>query len=90
MQQASKAIEGLGIFNLKGGVISKRHVVHTTDGKIIGEWGMKKWVTTETNKNARRTNIHIARQSLRLALLEQLGGNDKVQWNYQLVDLKRM
>ncbi|MES2545906.1 MAG: NAD(P)/FAD-dependent oxidoreductase [Bacteroidota bacterium] len=88
LQQASKAIEGLGIFNLKEGVISKRHVVHTTDGKIIGEWGMKKWVTEEKKTNPRRTNIHIARQSLRLALLEQLGGNDTIQWNHQLIDIK--
>lgn len=37
LQQASKAIEGLGIFSLKEGVISTRHVVHTTEGKVIGE-----------------------------------------------------
>ena len=32
--------------------------------------------------------MHIARQSLRLALLEQLGGHDAVQWGHQLVDFK--
>ena len=30
LQQASKAIEGLGLFSLKEGVISTRHLVHTT------------------------------------------------------------
>jgi 2-polyprenyl-6-methoxyphenol hydroxylase-like FAD-dependent oxidoreductase len=32
--------------------------------------------------------VHIARQSLRLALLQQLGGHDAVQWGHQLVDFK--
>ena len=41
LQQASKAIEGLGIFSLEEGITSTRHVVHTTDGKIIGEWGFR-------------------------------------------------
>lgn len=88
LQQASKAIEGLGIFSLKEGVVSTRHVVHTTDGKVIGEWGMRKWISTNTNKSPRRTNIHIARQSLRLALLEQLGGHSAVTWGHQLVGFK--
>ena len=86
LQQASKAIEALGIKKLKGGVISTRHVVHTTEGKIIGEWGMRKWIQSETNQSPKRSNIHIARQSLRLALLEQLGGHDSVQWGHQLID----
>jgi len=38
LQQASKAIEGLGIFSLLQGVISTPHVVHITDGKVIGDW----------------------------------------------------
>ena len=85
LQQASKAIEGLGVFSLKEGVISTRHVVHTTDGKVIGEWGMRKWTDIDAKNAPKRTNIHIARQSLRLALLEQLGGQDAVKWGYQLV-----
>jgi salicylate hydroxylase len=85
LQQASNAIKALGIFSLEDGVISTRHVVHTTDGKIIGEWGIRKWLKSDTKTTARRTNVHIARQSLRLALLEQLGGNDAVQWGHQLV-----
>jgi 2-polyprenyl-6-methoxyphenol hydroxylase-like FAD-dependent oxidoreductase len=88
LQQASKAIEGLGIFSLKEGVVSTRHVVHTTDGKVIGEWGMRKWMPADGKKSPKRTNIHIARQSLRLALLEQLGGQDAVAWRHQLVNIK--
>ncbi|PKI18177.1 FAD-dependent oxidoreductase [Colwellia sp. 12G3] len=88
LQQASKAIEGLGILSLEDGVISTRHVVHTTTGKEIGEWGIRKWLPSEAKKSPKRTNIHIARQSLRQALLEQLGGHDQVQWGHQLVDVK--
>ncbi|MCI9845456.1 FAD-dependent monooxygenase [Flavobacterium pectinovorum] len=89
LQQASKAIQGLGLFSLKEGVISTRHLVHTPEGKIIGEWGTRKWLQSETKTSSKRTNVHIARQALRLALLEQLGGNDMVQWGHQLVDFKQ-
>ena len=88
LQQASKAIEGLGIFSLEQGVISTRHVVHTTEGKMIGEWGIRKWLPSDIKPSVKRRNVHIARQSLRLALLEQLGGQDSVQWGHQLVDFK--
>ena len=88
LQQASKAIEGLGIFSLEHGVISTRHIVHTTDGKVIGEWGRRKWVHSDANTAPKRTNVHIARQALRYALLEQLGGHDAVQWGHQLIDFK--
>lgn len=88
LQQASRAIDGLGILALEKGVISTRHVVHTTDGKEIGEWGARRLGPLEAKGLPKRTNVHIARQSLRLALLEQLGGHDSVQWNHQLVDLK--
>jgi 2-polyprenyl-6-methoxyphenol hydroxylase-like FAD-dependent oxidoreductase len=88
LQQASKAIEGLGIFSLEEGVISTRHLVHTTDGKVIGEWGIRKWIQSDAKTFQKRTNIHIARQSLRLALLEQLRGQDRVHWGHQLVDFK--
>lgn len=88
LQQASKAIEGLGLFSLKDAVVSTRHVVHTTEGKVIGEWGMRKWMQSDSKTSPRRTNIHIARQSLRLALLQQLDGHDSVQWGHQLVDFK--
>ncbi|MCP1997367.1 NAD(P)/FAD-dependent oxidoreductase [Flavobacterium sp. HSC-61S13] len=89
LQQASKAIEGLGLFSLKDGVISTRHLVHTTDGKVIGEWGVRKWMQSESITSAKRSNVHIARQSLRLALLEQLGGQQMVKWGHQLIDIKQ-
>jgi salicylate hydroxylase len=85
LQQASKAIGGLGVTSLAEGVISTRHVVHTTEGKEIGEWGNRKWMQSNENTSAKRTNVHVARQSLRLALLEQLGGHDAVKWGYKLV-----
>ena len=86
LQQASKAIEGLGIFSLKEGIISTRHVVHNTDGKIIGEWGFRNRSNLlAPEKSSKRRNIHIARQALRLALLEQLGDDNVVQWNHQLM-----
>jgi 2-polyprenyl-6-methoxyphenol hydroxylase-like FAD-dependent oxidoreductase len=88
LQQASKAIAGLGIFTLADGLISTRHVVHTTEGKVIGEWGIRKWLPADIKSSVKRRNVHIARQSLRLALLEQLGGHDEVQWGHQLVGYK--
>jgi len=103
LQQASRAIQALGITALEDGVISTRHVVHRTDGQVIGEWGVRRWNTSTSsstsvnlispnlisNKASKRTNIHIARQSLRLALLDQLGEDEVVQWGHQLVDLKK-
>ncbi|NHN24861.1 FAD-dependent monooxygenase [Flavobacterium jejuense] len=88
LQQASKAIEGFGIFSLEKGIVSTRHLVHTPEGKVIGEWGMRKWLSSVNQKVTKRTNIHIARQALRLALLEQLGGHDSLKWGHQLVNFK--
>lgn len=90
LQQASKAIEGFGIFNLEKGVISTRHLVHTPDGKVVGEWGMRKWLEDDATKKitAKKTNIHIARQSLRSALIDQLGRDELVKWNHQLLGFK--
>ncbi|NQZ22648.1 MAG: FAD-dependent monooxygenase [Colwellia sp.] len=88
LQQASKAIEGLGIFSLEQGVISTRHLVHTTAGKVIGEWGVRKWLSSDVSTSIKRRNVHIARQSLRFALLEQLGGHDAVHWGHKLVNFK--
>ena len=88
LQQASKAIEGLGIFSLEEGVISTKHVVHTTEGKVIIEWGMRMRIPSDTKRSPKRTNVHIARQSLRLALLNQLGKHDAVHWGHQLVGFK--
>ncbi|MDC0087956.1 FAD-dependent monooxygenase [Akkermansiaceae bacterium] len=88
LQQASKAIQGLGISSLVKGIVSTRHVVHKTDGKIIGEWGVRKWVPGDDIAAPKRTNVHIARQALRSELLEQLGEHDSLKWSHQLVDFK--
>ena len=88
LQQASKAIVGLGISSLEEGLVSTRHVVHTTEGKIIGEWGIRKWLPSDAQKTTKKTNVHIARQSLRSALLKQLGGHGSVEWCHKLVDFK--
>ncbi len=88
LQQASKAIKGFGLFSLKEAVVSTKHIVHTSEGKVIGEWGMRKWMPPNTIKSQKQTNIHIARQSLRLALLNQLGEPNNVQWGHQLLDFK--
>ncbi len=88
LQQASKAIQSFGLLSLKDGVNSTRHLVHTVEGNVIGEWGMRKSKEFNKKANPKRTNVHIARQSLRLALLEQLNVENSVQWGHQLVDLK--
>lgn len=93
LQQASKAIEGLGLFSLDKGVVSTRHLVHTTQGNVVAEWGMRKWLQTDEQSaqklsSSKRTNVHIARQELRLALLGQLGAQVPVQWGHQLVDFR--
>ncbi|WP_405368316.1 FAD-dependent oxidoreductase [Nonlabens sp. Asnod2-A12] len=89
LQQASKAIEGLGITRLIEGITSTKHIVHTPDGTVIGEWGIRKWLDSKENTYSKRTNVHIARQSLRQELLDQLGGDDKVTWGHQLIGFKR-
>lgn len=98
LQQASRAIEGLGLYSLADGVVSTRHIVHNTDGKALGEWGVRSLGPLDERIVPKRTNIHIARQSLRLELLKQLGDHHQqqddvqyqgiVRWNHQLVDLQ--
>jgi len=90
LQQASKAIEGLGLFSLKDGVTSTRHLVHTTSGNVVGEWGVRKWIHTYEKIKTKRSNIHIARQSLRMELLNQLVNQEQVQWSHQLLDFKEV
>lgn len=87
LQQARKAIKGFGLQSLEEGVVSSRHLVHTTNGNIIGEWGMRKGSPDGIQATSKKSNIHIARQSLRGALLEQLEGHTEIQWGHQLVDL---
>ena len=88
LQQASKAIKSFGIVSLKEGVVSTKHIVHNIEGKVVGEWGMRKWLPSEKKTFPKKTNMHISRQSLRLALLEQLGTNNKIEWGHQLIDFK--
>lgn len=92
LQQARKTLENFGIFNLESGIVSNHHVVHTPDGKIVGQWGMRKWLGTvekfTTPNNIKRSNIHIARQSLRQELLNQLGGDSTIKWGHQLINFK--
>jgi 2-polyprenyl-6-methoxyphenol hydroxylase-like FAD-dependent oxidoreductase len=88
LQQASKALKAFGILSLADGVYSTNHVVHTTEGKVIVEWGMRKRIQSSEKAPPKRTNVHIARQSLRFELLKQLGGKDAVQWGHQLLDFK--
>ena len=90
IQQAGKAIEALGIQTLSNVIVSTRHVVHTPEGNIIGEWGMRKWLPQNTTVHSKRTNKHIARQTLRSDLLKQLGGNTLVQWNHQLIGINTL
>ena len=93
LQQARKTLENFGIFNLENGIISNHHVVHDPDGKIVGQWGMRKWLGKvdkfTTQNNIQKSNIHIARQNLRLQLLQQLGGENKVRWNHQFIGCKK-
>lgn len=86
LQQAGKAIEGLGIDSLDNGVISTKHIVHTPEGNVIGEWGMRKWLNPNAEAPRKRSNVHIARQSLRSALLKQLGGEEFIKWGHSLAD----
>ena len=90
LQQASKAMKAFGIHSLADGVYSTNHIVHTTDGKVIVEWGMRKRIQSEDKAPPKRTNVHIARQSLRYELLKQLGEPDKIQWGHQLVEFKEI
>ncbi len=83
LQQASNSIKGLGLFSLKGGMHSTHHLVHNTQGERLSEWGMK--THAKLNKPPKRINVHIPRQSLRQALLDQLGDENKVQWGHQLI-----
>lgn len=86
LQQASKVMKDFGILTLEEQVVSTKHVVHHTDGKVLGSWGLRKWQPLDPNKSPKKSNIHIARQSLRLALFNQLGDDTKIQWGHQLLD----
>lgn len=86
LQQASNAIKGFGLFSLKDGMFSTRHIVHDTEGKEISQWGMRTHAVL--NRFPKRINVHIPRQSLRLALLNQLGTNNTPHWGNKLLKFK--
>jgi salicylate hydroxylase len=86
LQQASKALKGFGIQTLIGGITSTRHVVLTSQGDLVGEWGIRKWGRKQTGQDPKRQNVHIARQALRKQLLHSL--QNQVQWDCRLVSLK--
>ena len=100
MQQAARAVKALGLTGLqqqqlksdegegqKFGITSKRHLVHKTDGSVVGQWGLRVWgrPETKTKKEAGRQNAHIQRQELRRMLLDRLEPGT-VQWGYRLED----
>jgi len=85
LQQASKAMEGFGISTLKDGIVSTKHIVHTSNGNVVAEWGMRKWIKNSEQKTSKKTNIHIARQALRQAFMEKLPSNESIKWGYKLL-----
>jgi len=88
LQQASKITNALGISNFENGIVSTKHIVFDTNGTVLGSWGKRKWLSNENEKSTKKTNLHIARQELRLKLIDQLNENKNIFWNHRLVDLK--
>ncbi|MBB1150463.1 FAD-dependent monooxygenase [Myroides sp. NP-2] len=86
LQQAGKVMKDFGLLSLDDQVISTKHVVHQTDGKVLGEWGLRKWQQENQTTPKKRSNFHIPRQSLRSALFLQLGQQQAVEWGHQLLD----
>lgn len=86
LQQASRALKCLGIHSLPGALTTKRHVVHHEDGTILGEWGLRKTGRSAEKSAPTRRNMHVARQALRLGLLQALGGHEQVTWNHRLIE----
>jgi salicylate hydroxylase len=90
LQQSSRALASFGIRGpLREGVTSTKHVVHAADGTVLGSWGYRQWGRSETGPPPKRQNVHIARQSLRSALLDACGGEAAVQWNHKLIKYQR-
>jgi 2-polyprenyl-6-methoxyphenol hydroxylase-like FAD-dependent oxidoreductase len=87
LQQASNAIKGLGLFSLKDSCRSTLHVVHTTEGKEIANWGLR--MHANVKKFPKRINVHIPRQALRLGLFELLEEPNSVKWGHRLTGFKQ-
>jgi len=82
LQQASPKSLGIQL----DGIVSTKHLVHTPDGNVLGQWGARHWQPT---KESKKTNIHISRQALRQALVETaLQYEPTVCWNHKLVDIE--
>lgn len=88
LQQASRITKALGIEHFENGIVSTRHIVHDIAGNIVGTWGKRKWNPDEKNKQAKKTNIHIARQELRLRLLQQLGDESPIFWKHSFLSFE--
>jgi len=89
LQQASKAIEWLGIFELASWITSTMHIVHDTSWKVIGKWGMRKWLEWPIRQATKRRNIHISRQSLRAELLSGFWDENSIAWGYTLKNISK-
>lgn len=95
MQQGGKALKALGLETtgddrLCGkGIHSKRHIVHLPDGSRVGEWGLRVWGRPDTKKEeAKRQNVHIARQELRRLIYDQIKEKERILWGHKLSSYK--
>lgn len=69
------------------GIHSTRHAVHTPDGIVIGEWGLRIWggrYEKNGRSHATRQNAHISRQNLRRVLMNMLRPGS-VRWGYKFM-----
>lgn len=93
MQQGTSALQSLGFTIGAGdnfGVHSTRHLVLTSDGRRVGEWGQRKWGGQQHGKQkAGKSNFHIPRQLLRKLLLDALRPGT-VEWGHRFVDFAEM
>lgn len=60
------------------------HIVHDSNGKIIGEWGRRRLDSEELKKATKRRNVHIPRQVLRSDLRDGLYHDTGVAWGQSL------
>ena len=90
LQQASKALKYFGIQPAdfaNDSITSTRHVVHRTDGTMVGEWGMRKWGRQADKAPPKRQNMHIARQALRHVLWQGVDPQN-IEWNAKLIEFQ--
>ena len=89
LQQASKALTRLlgppvAEAIVQHSITSTKHVVHTANGTVVGEWGLRKWGRPQQDKKPKRQNLHIARQALRRYLWQAVEP-ENILWNARLV-----